>query len=128
MKKLGKTLLTTCILTSGILFGASDAFAIGSKGNSNMGFSTDANVYSKRATSIDVSGWTSAGNVAIELVKKGGKVVDRRDVYFGRTGGRFNVSFPTRNLETGLYDIHVSGGWGAHYYHRELTNYLKVNY
>ncbi|KEK21659.1 hypothetical protein [Bacillus gaemokensis] len=128
MKKLGKTILSGIILSSGLLFGTSDAFAMGSKGSGNMGFSTDANVYSRNATSIDVSGWTSAGNVAIELVTQGGNVVAREDRYFGVDGGSFNVSFPTRGLSTGLYDVHVNGGWGANYYHRELTSYLKVNY
>lgn len=125
MKKFGQILLAALILTGGLLFGTSDAFAMGSKGSDTLKLSTNADVYSNNAT-IYVSGWTKGGDVSIELIEKGGKVVDRRDVYLDINGGNFNVSFPTKGLK-GLYDVRVNGGWGSNYYQRVLTNYLKVN-
>ena len=125
MKKFGQILLAALILTSGFLFGTSDAFAMDSKGSSKLKLSTNADVYSNNAT-IYVSGWTSAGNVSIELLTKDGSVVDRRDVSFDIEGGNFNVSFPTKGLK-GLYDVRVNGAWGSQDWHRVLTHYLKVN-
>lgn len=125
MKKFGQILLAALILTSGCIFGASDAFAMGSKGSAKLKLSTDADVYSNNAT-IYVSGWTSAGNVSIELLAKDGTLIDSKDASFGIEGGNFNVSFPTKGLK-GLYDVRVNGGWGSNYYYRVLTNYLKVN-
>ncbi|TXR64167.1 hypothetical protein DM800_15880 [Bacillus sp. AY18-3] len=128
MKKLGKTILTAAILSSGVLFGTSDAFAMGSKGHSNLTLSTDANNYTRAATSIDVKVSTSAGNIAVELYKKGNNnPVARRDAYFGINGGSTTVYFPTSGLTSGQYDVVASGGWGSSYWHRELTSYINVS-
>lgn len=127
MKKLGKTILSAAILSSGILLGTSDAFAMGSKGSGNLTLSTDANNYGRAATSIDVTVSTTAGNIAVELYKKGNNnPVARRDAYFGINGGSTTVHFPTSGLTSGQYDVVASGGWGANYWHRELTNYINV--
>ncbi|HDR7385620.1 MULTISPECIES: hypothetical protein [Bacillus] len=126
MKKFGQLLLTALILTSGLLFSTSDAFAMGSKGDAKLKLSTNADVYSNN-TPIVVSGWTSGGAVSIELIAKDGKVVGRKDVdYENMKNGNFTVSFPTKGLK-GLYDVRLNGAWGKEDYHRVLTNYLKVN-
>ncbi|MGN4672007.1 hypothetical protein ACTFST_14485 [Bacillus cereus group sp. MYBK106-1] len=128
MKKLGKTILSAAILSSGILLGTSDAFAMGSKGHSNLTLSTDANNYGRGATSIDVTVSTTAGNIAVELYKKGNNnPVARQDVEFGINGGRKTFHFYTSGLTSGQYDVVASGGWGSSNWHRELTSYINVS-
>ncbi|MGQ0437417.1 hypothetical protein ACT4UT_03145, partial [Bacillus sp. B-TM1] len=56
MKKIAKTLLAGIALSSGLLFGTSDAFAMESKSDNGIVFHTDANTYGWGATSIDVEG------------------------------------------------------------------------
>ncbi|TXR62110.1 hypothetical protein DM800_21585 [Bacillus sp. AY18-3] len=127
MKKLWQTILTAVILSSGLLFGTSDAFAMGSKGNSNLTLSTDYNSYGRGATSIDVTVSTTARNVVVELYKKGNNnPVAREDALFGINGGRKTVKFLTRGLTSGQYDVVATGGWGDRKYRRELTNYITV--
>ncbi|KAB2460768.1 hypothetical protein F8160_00070 [Bacillus sp. CH126_4D] len=127
MKKLWKTLLAAFVLSSGLLFGTSDAFAMGSKGHSNLTLSTDANNYGRGATSIDVSVSTTAGNIVVELYKKGNNnPVARRDAYFGVNGGRTTVKFYTSGLTSGQYDVVATGSWGDRTYRRELTSYINV--
>lgn len=126
MKKLGQTMLAGIILSSGLLFGTSDAFAMGSKGS--ISFSTDANNYSRSATSIDVSGQAPPGGCVLELVRKGGSVVKRIDVDAGINGKWFNVSFSLSGVPAGQYDVVANGDWGSsRHYHGELTNYLNVS-
>lgn len=127
MKKLWQTILTAVILSSGLLLGTSDAFAMGSKGHSNLTLSTDANNYGRGATSIDVTVSTSAGNIVVELYKKGNNnPVARQDAFFGVNGGRKTFYFSTRGLTSGQYDVVATGGWGDRTWRRELTNYINV--
>ncbi|MED0957925.1 hypothetical protein, partial [Bacillus mobilis] len=105
----------------------SDAFAMGSKGNSNLTLSTDANNYGRGATSIDVTVSTTAGNIVVELYKKGNNnPVARQDALFGVNGGRKTVRFYTSGLTSGQYDVVATGGWGDRKYRRELTSYINV--
>ena len=127
MKKLWKTLLAGFVLSSGLLFGTSDAFAMGSKGHSNLTLSTDANNYGRGATSIDVTVSTSAGNVVVELYKKGNNnPVARQDALFRINCGSKTVYFYTSKLTSGQYDVVATGGWGDRKWRRELTNYITV--
>ncbi len=123
MKKFAQTLLAGIIISSGLLFGTSDAFAMGSKGS--ISFSTDANVYGRGATSIDVSGNMpfSDGGV-VELYGKDNGFYRRIDV---NDGGRFNVKFYTYDIPAGLYDVKVASDWGRDHRQGELTNYIRVN-
>ncbi|WP_459499449.1 hypothetical protein [Bacillus sp. C1] len=122
MKKLGKTILSGIILSSGLLFGTSDAFAMGSKGQIN--FRTDANVYSKSATSIDVTGYVPYPNSVVELYGKDNGEYERIELY---RAGNFSVHFNTRGLKSGLYDVKVASDTGGVHLTGELTNYLRVN-
>ncbi|KEK22510.1 hypothetical protein [Bacillus gaemokensis] len=126
MKKFGQSVLAAGILCSGLLFGTSDAFAMGSKGS--ISFSTDANTYSRNATSIDVSGQAPPGGCVLELVSKGGDVVKRIDVDAGINGKWFNESFYLNGVSAGQYDVVANGAWGSERtYHGELTAYITVN-
>ncbi|QIW21312.1 hypothetical protein [Bacillus thuringiensis] len=120
MKKLGKTLLSGIILSSGLLLGTSDAFAYGSKGNIN--FWTDSNTYGWGATSIDVEGDTPFSNSLIELVRKDGTVVQRHDL----GAGHFIKRLPLSNVDPGQYDVVVTSDTGGQHRKGELTNYLRV--
>ncbi|MBC6315321.1 hypothetical protein HCJ54_06645 [Listeria grandensis] len=100
------------------------AFAMGSKGSSNIAFHTDANNYSKSATTIDVTGNSPYGAVVVELYKKGdSKFYKRIDV---NKRGTYKVSFSLKGLKSGQYDVHVNTDWSYLAFHAELTNYLNV--
>ncbi|EJQ90047.1 hypothetical protein [Bacillus cereus] len=120
MKKSGKTLLSGIILSSGLLFGTSDAFAYGSKGSIN--FWTDSNTYGWGATSIDVEGDTPYRSSLIELVRKDGTVVQRHDI----GAGHFTKKLLLGNVDPGLYDVVVTSVTGGQQQKGELTNYLRV--
>lgn len=122
MKKLGKTLLTGIILSSGLLFGTADAFAMESKSDNGIYFNTDSNTYGWGATSIDVEGDTPYRNSLIELVRKDGTVVQRHDI----GAGHFNKSLPLGNVSPGLYDVVVSSDTGGYHRTGELKGYLRV--
>ncbi|QWG64979.1 hypothetical protein [Bacillus mycoides] len=121
MKKFVQTLLAGIIISSGILFGTSDAFAMGSKGSIN--FTTDSNDYRKNATSIDVTGIMPYSGGVVELYGKDNGEYRRIDV---KDSGRFNVSFSTSGLQSGLYDVKAAADWGSDHPRGELTNYIRV--
>ncbi|MBC1501799.1 hypothetical protein HB943_14450 [Listeria weihenstephanensis] len=101
------------------------AFAMGSKGSSNLKFQTDANNYSKNATSIVVTGVSPNSNgVLVMLYKKGNNTPVKEVETFTR--GNYRISFSLKGLSAGKYDVHVDTYWGAISYRSELTNYLNV--
>ncbi|MEK4646322.1 MULTISPECIES: hypothetical protein [Bacillus] len=122
MKKFVQTLLAGIIISSGLLFGTSDAFAMGSKGSIN--FTTDSNTYGKNATSIDVTGVMPYSGGVVELYGKDNGVYKRIDV---KNSGRFNVSFYTYDLPSGLYDVKAAADWGSDHPRGELTSYIRVS-
>lgn len=122
MKKLGMTMLSGIILSIGLLFGTSDAFAMGSKGD--VSFRTNADVYSKSDKSIVVSGKVPHTRSVVELIGKDNGVYKRIDL---TEAGSFQVSFSINDLKPGLYDVKVASEWGREYKNGELTNYIKVN-
>lgn len=100
------------------------AYAMDSKGTSVIAFHTDANTYSKNATTIDVIGNSKYGGVTISLYKKGDKNFYKRiDV---NRNGKYKVSFSLKGLKSGLYDVHVNAEWGYKSFHAELKHYIKV--
>ncbi|MBC1777404.1 hypothetical protein HCC18_03485 [Listeria booriae] len=114
------TFLFTCILGSS----STKAFAMSSKGSSKIAFHTDANNYSKSATTIDVTGTNPFDALVVELYKKGdSKFYKRIDVY---KYGTYKVSFSLKGLKSGQYDVHVNSSWSYLSFHAELTNYLNV--
>ncbi|PFM53500.1 hypothetical protein COJ48_30750 [Bacillus cereus] len=121
MKKFVQTLLAGVIISGGILFGTSDAFAYSSKGN--VDFHTDSNSYRGSAV-IVISGWAPPGGASVELVPKGSnRAIRDQDV----GSGSFSVTWPVRGIASGLYDVHVGGTYAGTYYHGELTNYIRIN-
>ncbi|MGH0427592.1 hypothetical protein [Bacillus pretiosus] len=127
MKKFVQILLAGIVLSGGLLFGTSDAFAYESKGvygkGNRIDFRTDSNSYRGSAT-IVVTGTAPSGGAAIELVEKGtGKVVRRKDV----SSGYFKVQWPVRDIPSGLYDVQAGVQFGGKAWYGELTNYIKVN-
>ncbi|MCU5003485.1 hypothetical protein [Bacillus tropicus] len=123
MKKLGKTLLTGIVLSSGLLFGTSDAFAMDSKSaTDSIHFSTDSNSYGWGATSIDVDGYVPYRNSLIELVRKDGTVVQRHDI----GAGHFFKQLPLDGVSPGLYDVVVTSDTGGWHGKGELKGYLRV--
>ncbi|HDR7851128.1 TPA: hypothetical protein QCY30_005979 [Bacillus toyonensis] len=121
MKKFGQTLLAGIVLSGGLLFGTSDAFAYSSKGN--VDFHTDSNSYRGSAV-IVVKGWAPSGGASVELVPKGSnRAIRDQDV----GAGSFTVSWPARGIPSGLYDVHVGSQYAGTYYHGELTNYIQIN-
>ncbi|MFD5264531.1 hypothetical protein [Bacillus wiedmannii] len=126
MKKFAQTLLAGIVLSGGLLFGTSDAFAYESKGvygSYKIDFRTDSNSYRGSAT-IVITGTAPSGGAAVELVQKGtGKVFKRQDV----GSGRFRVEWPVRGIPSGLYDVHAGLQFAGQSWHGELTNYIQVN-
>ncbi|WJE55937.1 hypothetical protein QRE66_29715 (plasmid) [Bacillus cereus] len=122
MKKFLQTALAGIIISGGLLFGTSDAFAYSSKGN--ISFQTDANSY-KGSAVIVVTGWAPPGGAAIELVKKGSPNTAYRSIDVG--AGKFRAEFPVRGIPSGYYDVHAGLHMGGKVWHGELTNYIKVN-
>ncbi|AQY51156.1 hypothetical protein [Paenilisteria weihenstephanensis] len=101
------------------------AFAMNSKGSSQVAFHTDANTYSKNATTIDVIGRNDHSEaISIELYKKGdSKFYKRIDLY---KSGAYKVSFSLKGLKAGQYDVWVNGGWADRSYRAVLQHYLTV--
>ncbi len=127
MKKFVQILLAGVVLSSGLLFGTSDAFAYESKGvygkGNKIDFRTDSNSYRGSAT-IVITGTAPSGGAVIELVEKGtGKVVRRQDV----SSGYFKVQWPARGIPSGFYDVHAGSQFAGQAWHGELTSYIKVN-
>ncbi|MCY7843879.1 hypothetical protein MOB49_08630 [Bacillus haynesii] len=131
MKKIVMTLFTTTLLMFVFFAGSSEAFAMTSKGAIN--FQTDANTYSKRATSIVVTGtmpkkYSKLNNgVTVFLVNKKGETV--KSIASDRGNIRsFRVSFSTRNIPAGKYDVHVATTWGTRTLVGELKHYITVQH
>ncbi|AGN38219.1 hypothetical protein OIO07_02350 [Bacillus paralicheniformis] len=127
MKKNVMTLFTTTLLVFVFFAGSSEAFAMTSKGAIN--FQTDANTYSKRATSIVVTGTLDRLNngAGVFLVNKAGKTV--KYTFTGCCNKRsFRVSFSTKNIPAGKYDVIVSTDWGTRNYIGELKHYITVQH
>ncbi|MBC1456496.1 hypothetical protein HB850_01930 [Listeria newyorkensis] len=104
---------------------STEAFAMASKGSSLVAFHTDANTYSKNATTIDVIGVSPNSNpISVELYKKGdSKFYKCINVY---KRGSYKVSFSLKGLKAGQYDVWVNGSWGSNWYRAELQHYLTV--
>ncbi|QWG92792.1 hypothetical protein [Bacillus mycoides] len=126
MKKFVQTLLAGVVISGGLLFGTSDAFAYESKGVSGsikVDFRTDSNSYRGSAI-IVITGSAPPGGASVELVPKGSnRAIRDQDV----KSGRFSVSWAARDIPSGLYDVHVGGTYAGNYYHGELTNYIQIN-
>ncbi|MGG3437235.1 hypothetical protein ABER96_09985 [Bacillus subtilis] len=131
MKKIVMTLFIAALLTLGIFSNSSEALAMTSKGA--IKFQTDANTYSKHATSIVVTGTMSGrhaelnNGVAVSLINKKGKLVkfidvDRRNIR------SFRVSFSTKNIPAGKYDVQVATTWGHQTFIGELKHYITVQH
>ncbi|WP_246369214.1 hypothetical protein [Listeria rustica] len=125
-KKFLPFLLIVGLVFAGVLgVSSTEAFAMGSKGSSNLKFQTDANNYSKNATSIVVTGVSPTSNgVLVMLYKKGNNTPIKQIETFKY--GNYKVSFSLKGLSAGKYDVHVDTYWGPQRYHSELTNYLNV--
>ncbi|AGF27990.1 hypothetical protein WYY_12715 [Bacillus velezensis M27] len=129
MKKIVMTLFTVALLTFGIFSNSSEALAMTSKGA--IKFQTDANTYSKHATSIVVTGTMSNHElnwgVTVFLENKKGKLVKVIDVN-GHNIRSFKVSFLTKNIPAGKYDVQVASTWGTRTYIGELKHYITVQH
>ncbi|EFI83679.1 hypothetical protein [Listeria grayi] len=100
------------------------AYAMESKGSSRVAFHTDANTYSKKATTIVVRGKATGAGVQVSLMKKGSnKILKYISVQNKET---YKVSFSLKGLKSGKYDIIVNGEWGYGSFHAELKHYLTV--
>ncbi|UUI54158.1 hypothetical protein [Bacillus velezensis] len=130
MKKIVMTLFTVALLTFGIFSNSSEALAMTSKGA--IKFQTDANTYSKHATSIVVTGTVPSKyevnwGVNVLLVNKKRDVV--KDIYVnGRNIRSFKVSFLTKNIPAGKYDVVVALTWGNQTHRGELKHYITVQH
>ncbi|WP_430534314.1 hypothetical protein [Listeria rocourtiae] len=124
-KRILPFLLIVGLVFAGVLgVSSTEAFAMASKGASKIAFHTDANNYSKTATTIDVIGKNPFDAVVVELYKKGDpKFYKRIDVY---KAGTYKVSFSLKGLKAGQYDVHVNSDWSYLAFHAELTHYLNV--
>ena len=123
------TLFTVALLTFGIFSNSSEALAMTSKGA--IKFQTDANTYSKHATSIVVTGTMSNHElnwgVTVFLENKKGKLVKVIDVN-GHNIRSFKVSFLTKNIPAGKYDVQVALTWGTQTHIGELKHYITVQH
>ncbi|MBC1799705.1 hypothetical protein [Listeria booriae] len=118
-------LITAIVLVGMFSFSSTKAFAMDSKGSSQVAFHTDANTYSKYATTIDVIGTNNHSDaISIELYKKGDSKFYKRIDYY--KSGSYRVSFSLKGLKAGQYDVWVNGGWADRYYHAELKHYITV--
>ncbi|MED1129971.1 hypothetical protein QNH18_19850 [Bacillus paralicheniformis] len=127
MKRIVMTLFTTTLLVFVFFTGSSDAFAMTSKGA--IKFQTDANTYSKRATSIVVTGTLDRLNngAGVYLVNKAGKTVKYASVDCCNKRS-FRVSFSTKSIPAGKYDVIVTTNWGTRNYIGELKHYITVQH
>ncbi|MDT3497657.1 hypothetical protein NLU03_25845 [Bacillus toyonensis] len=126
MKKLVQTLLAGVVLSAGLVFGTSDAFAYESKGvygSYKIDFRTDSNSY-RGSSTIVVTGWAPPGGASVELIPKG----SNNPIRYKDVGeGSFKVEWPVRGIASGLYDVHAGSQYGGNAWHGELTNYIQVN-
>ncbi|MBC1888404.1 hypothetical protein HCA63_08570 [Listeria booriae] len=126
-------LITVFVLVGVFSISSTSAFAMNSKGDASIAFHTDANTYTKTATTIDVYGICNSKGVSVELYRKGNnKAIKINDVYKGFnynkvTGGfSYKTSFSLKGLPAGQYDVCVYGSWGWKDYRAELQHYLTV--
>ncbi len=129
LKKIVMTLFTVALLTFGIFSNSSEALAMTSKGA--IKFQTDANTYSKHATSIVVTGTMSNHElnegVVVDLLNKKGDSV-KYIVVDGRNIRSFKVSFLTKNIPAGKYDVMVATTWGNQTHRGVLKHYITVQH
>ncbi|WP_414596489.1 hypothetical protein [Bacillus swezeyi] len=106
---------------------STEAFAMPSKGA--VKFRTDANTYTKSATSIVVTGRSPVTGtmIAVRLLNKKGNVLIYRDVHLTRGKSHFRVSFPTKKLKPGKYDVWVDAVKGKRW-HGELKRYIVIKH
>ncbi|MBC6300088.1 hypothetical protein [Listeria booriae] len=123
-KKVLPFLLIVGLVFSGVLgISSTKAFAMDSKGSSKVAFHTDANTYSKNATTIVVYG-LNPNVTSVELYKKGNnKAVKILSVYDVQN---YKVSFSLKGLSAGQYDVCVYSSWASARYAAELKHYLTV--
>ncbi|AGF28789.1 hypothetical protein WYY_16442 [Bacillus velezensis M27] len=129
MKKLVMTLFTAALLGVAIFAGGSEALAMDSKGT--IKFKTDANTYTKRATSIVVTGTLAKdldNGFSVIILNNKGKVIARKDILHSIGSRNFRVSFSTKNLPAGKYDVQVGQDWGGRYWSGELKHYITVQH
>lgn len=129
LKKIVMTLFTVALLTFGVFSNSSEAFAMTSKGA--IKFQTDANTYSKHATSIVVTGTMSNHElnegVVVDLLNKKGDSV-KYTIVNGRNIRSFKVSFSTKNIPAGKYDVMVATTWGNQTHRGVLKHYITVQH
>ncbi|MCY7789452.1 hypothetical protein [Bacillus haynesii] len=131
MKKIVTTLFTATFLAFLFFAGSSEAFAMTSKGM--IKFQTDANTYSKRATSIVVTGtmpqpkFQLNNGCIVALINKKGKMVKYIDVDKPNIRS-FRVSFSTKNIPAGKYDVTVTTTWGNQTHRSVLKHYITVQH
>ncbi|MDA7025420.1 hypothetical protein PJ311_02195 [Bacillus sp. CLL-7-23] len=129
MKKIVTTLLTAVLLVSAFFIGSSEASAMTSKGTKYVNFHTDADTYSKHATSIVVTGTMKTPNKGclVLLINKKGDIVKYIQHYIRNTRS-FRVSFLTKDLPAGKYDVVVQAPLGPNTFKRELKHYITVQH
>ncbi|MCY7799594.1 MULTISPECIES: hypothetical protein [Bacillus] len=127
MKVAIRALVLAVILIGQFFFDSTEAFAMPSKGA--VKFRTDANTYTKSATSIVVTGKSPVTGtmIAVRLINKKGTVLIYRDVHLTRGKPHFRVSFPTKKLKPGKYDVWVDAVKGKKW-HGELKRYIVIKH
>ncbi|MCY8076687.1 hypothetical protein [Bacillus haynesii] len=127
MKILKKAVLIAAVFLLAAFAGSTEAFAMPSKGA--VKFRTDANTYMKSATSIVVTGKSPVTGtmIAVRLINKKGTVLIYRDVHLTRGKPHFRVSFPTKKLKPGKYDVWVDAVKGKKW-HGELKRYIVIKH
>ncbi|MEK5503668.1 hypothetical protein [Bacillus sp. FSL M8-0168] len=130
MKKIAMPLFTAALLLVACFAGNSEAFAMNSKGA--IKFKTDANTYSKHATSIVVTGTLREDNdngYVVYLYKKGRTTPVKMIDVDHKIGTRnFKAVFSTKNIPAGKYDVIVAQSWGYKDWHGELQHYITVQH
>ncbi|QHZ49006.1 MULTISPECIES: hypothetical protein [Bacillus] len=120
-----RAMFIVVIFLLGALAGSPKALAMPSKGA--VKFRTDANTYSKNASSIVVTGKSpvTGAMISVRLINKKGKVLLYKDIYLARGKAHFRVSFPTKRLKSGKYDVWVDVIKDRKW-HGELKRYINV--
>ncbi|ASB91245.1 hypothetical protein OZL92_15635 [Bacillus sonorensis] len=130
MKKIVMMLFTAVLLAVACFAGSSEAFAMTSKGA--IQFKTDANTYSKHATSIVVTGTLARdldNGYTVFLYKKGKTApVKMIDVDHSIGTRSFRAVFSTKNIPAGKYDVIVAQSWAWKNWHGELKHYITVQH
>ncbi|MEC1259711.1 hypothetical protein P9D34_04455 [Bacillus swezeyi] len=127
MKVFTRAFIIAAIFIVPLFSASTEAFAMPSKGA--VKFRTDANTYTKSATSIVVTGRSPVTGtmIAVRLLNKKGNVMIYRDVHLTRGKPHFRVSFPTKKLKPGKYDVWVDAVRGKRW-HGELKYYIVIKH